>query len=150
MVPYPTISVDAQRQAVIAEARTWLRTPHHNGACIKGHGVDCGWLPLAVYHECGLMPKVDPGRYSPQFMLHRDEEWYLQIADRHGKRIAGPPLPGDFALYKIGRIFSHGAIVIEWPRIIHAYLGIGVCEDLGDQGHLKDREVIFFTFEHWE
>ena len=49
------------------------------------------------------------------------------------------------ALYKIGRIYSHGAIVIEWPRIIHAWVGIGVTQDLGDQGHLGNKKVLFYS-----
>lgn len=139
-----------QRNAVIAEALTWERTPHHNGAAIKGAGVDCGRYPWSVYHAVGLMPPIDQNlRYSPQFHLHRDKEWYRELADQHGMRIKGPPNPGDFALYKIGRIFSHGAIVIEWPRIIHARFGIGVIRDLGDQGELFGKDVIFYTLPGW-
>ncbi len=31
--------------------------------------------------------------------------------------------PGDIVLWKFGRCFSHGAIIVEWPTIIHAYVG---------------------------
>ena len=31
----------AQRLAVVAEAESWLGTPYHHEARIKGHGVDC-------------------------------------------------------------------------------------------------------------
>lgn len=140
-----------QRAAVIKEALSWQKTPHHNGASIKGVGCDCGWLPLKVYEACGLMPTVDPGRYPPQFFLHKEKdgseprEWYKDIADKFGRVIDGPPGPGDFVLYKIGRIFSHGAIVIEWPRIVHAAYGIGVIQDVGDQGRLANRDKIFYT-----
>lgn len=141
---------DEQRQAVIDEALTWERTPHHNGACIKGAGVDCGWLPIAVYSTVGLIPEIKPGRYPPDFMLHRNEEWYKGIADKYGKRLPEGQLPkkGDFALFKFGRIYSHGAIVIDWPRVIHSWTGIGVVQGLGNQGYLKDRDVIFYTL--WE
>ena len=30
------------------------------------------------------------------------------------------PLHGDIAVWKIGRAYSHGAIVLLWPCIIHA------------------------------
>lgn len=140
-----------QRADVIAEAATWLNTPHHNGARIKGAGVDCGQFPLAVYSACGFVPEFDTGKYPPDFHLHKDREWYLGLAEKYGKELpeGALPKPADFVLYKIGRIFSHGAIVIEWPRIIHAYVGVGVIYDDGQQGHLgsgkhvKDRK--FFT-----
>ena len=133
-----------QRDAVIKEALSWERTPHHNGACIKGHGVDCGTYPIACYLAVGLIPPIEIPRYSPQFHLHRDEEWYRAIVESHGFPIKTPQR-GDFALYKIGRVYSHGAIVIEWPRIIHAWVGIGVTQDEGDQGHLADKNVLFYS-----
>ena len=138
---------DQQRQSVIDEALTWQNTPHHNGAHIKGAGVDCGWLPIMVYSAVGLMPKVEPGRYPPDFMMHRGEEWYKSIADKYGRRLPAGQLPkkGDFALYKFGRIYSHGAIVMDWPRIIHSYVGQGVVQALGNQGQLEGRDVIFYT-----
>lgn len=139
---------DKQRQAVIDEAMTWLRTPHHNMARIKGAGVDCGQFPIAVYSTIGLMPDIKPERYAHDFHLHKNQEWYLSIAQAYGREFAGPPKKGDFVLYKIGRVFSHGAIVIEWPRVIHAALGIGVVLDNGEQGFLASkhvREKKFFT-----
>ena len=137
-----------QRQAVVDEARTWLRTPHHNGARIKGVGVDCGQLPIAVFSSLGLIPDIKPERYPSDFHLHKDREWYLEIAVMYGHEFEGPPQKGDFVLYKIGRIYSHGAIVVEWPRIIHAVVNLGVTEDDGEQGmfaskHVKGRK--FFT-----
>ena len=140
-----TMIEQEQRDAVLAEAATWIGTKHHNGARLKGVGVDCGQFPLAVYEAAGLLPHIVPDRYPPDFHLHRDREWYKEIADANGKRIEGEPKPADFVLYKIGRIYSHGAIVVKWPQIIHAYIGVGVIYDLGDQGHLKDRDAIFYT-----
>ena len=78
-------------------------------------------------------------------MMHRDREWYKEFADKWGKSVECAPLPGDFVLYRIGRIFSHGAIVINWPQIIHAQVRVGVVYDLGDQGHLADRETKIYT-----
>lgn len=135
---------EEQREAVIKEALTWEKTPHHNGARIKGAGVDCGQFPIAVYSAVGLMPDIQGLRYSAQFHLHRDEEWYLKIADANGTRVEKPQR-GDFALYKIGRIYSHGAIVMNWPRIIHAWVHVGVTQDIGDQGHLARKDVLFFS-----
>ena len=58
-----------QRDAVLAEAATWIGTKHHNGARLKGVGVDCGQFPLAVYEAAGLLPHIVPDRYPPDFHL---------------------------------------------------------------------------------
>ena len=142
-----------QRQAVIDEAMTWLKTPHHNGAAIKGAGVDCGQFPLKVFESVGLIPPTETQRYSPQFALNKNEEWYLDYCLRLGKELPAGVMPkkGDFALYRVGRVFSHGAIVIDWPLIIHSYVGVGVTIDHGDKGWMaknkdgSDRPIKFFT-----
>jgi cell wall-associated NlpC family hydrolase len=142
-----------QRQGVIAEAMTWLGTAHHNGARIKGVGIDCGQFPLAVYEACGLIPPTTTQRYSPHFHLSKDEEWYLSFCQQLGKELPEgcDPKEGDFAIYKVGRVFSHGAIIIDWPKIIHSYVRVGVCLDLGNKGWMaqnKDgspRPIKFFT-----
>jgi cell wall-associated NlpC family hydrolase len=46
----------AQRATVVAEARSWIRTPYHNCADVKGAGVDCGMLLVRVFVDTGLMP----------------------------------------------------------------------------------------------
>ena len=143
----------AQREAVIAEAKTWLKTPHHNGARLKGIGVDCGQFPLGVLENAGIIPHVETERYSHMFHLSQGREWYLEYCQSLGTELPKGQLPqkGDFALYKVGRVFSHGAIVLAWPIIIHSYVGVGVTIDHGDQGWMaknKDgspRLVKFFT-----
>ncbi len=142
-----------QRDAVIAEARTWIGTPHHNGARIKGVGVDCGQFPLATYEAVGLIPHVEPARYSAQFALNKDREWYLETCQQYGKELPEGKLPqrGDFVIFKVGRVFSHGAIVVNWPHIIHSLSGVGVITDKADSSwftHMKDgtlRPRKFFT-----
>lgn len=118
-----------QRAAVVDVARSWLRTPFLNRARIKGAGIDCGTLLCACFEETGLVPPIVLPEYSVQWHLNQDDEKYLRIIDQHFARIAGPPQPGDIALWKIGRTFSHAAIVAEWPVIIHALWGVGVTLD---------------------
>jgi hypothetical protein len=109
------------RQKVIDEAKTWCGTPFHHEARVKGHGVDCGQLLIAVYGACGYMPKdYRLEHYPPDFALHRDREWYLSIVETFAKPVE-TPLPGDVVLFKWGRLYSHGGIVTEWPGIIHAW-----------------------------
>ena len=45
------------RADVVAEARTWLATPFHHQARLKGVGVDCAGLCIGVARALGL---IDP------------------------------------------------------------------------------------------
>jgi cell wall-associated NlpC family hydrolase len=114
-----------QRAAVVAEALTWSGTPYHHRARIKGAGVDCGLILAAVYAAAGVLPEVDPGEYVPDWFLHRDEPVYLGIVEQYAAKIDGPGQPGDIAMFKFGRCAAHGAIVIQWPTILHAYQPAG-------------------------
>ena len=145
---------DRLRRLVVEEARGWLGTPFHHAARVKGApglgreagGVDCLMLLAEVYERAGLLPHVDVPFYVPDWHLHRDAERYLEGLLGYAREIAGPPLPGDVALFRFGRTFSHGAIVVEWPRLIHAYWAAGAVV-WGDATlyPLADRLVRFFT-----
>lgn len=111
---------DEQRAEVVEIARSWLRTPYHHEACIKGIGVDCAQLLVGVFKEFDPDVVANIPEYSPQWHLNRGEEKYLGVVREHMNEIEGPPKPGDIAMWKFGRCFSHGGIVIKWPTIIHA------------------------------
>ena len=70
------------RAAIVAEAMSWLGTPYAHRQRLKGVGVDCAQLPLAVYRACGLLPEVEPEAYAAQWHLHRGEELYLDTVAR--------------------------------------------------------------------
>jgi cell wall-associated NlpC family hydrolase len=131
---------------VVKAAKEWLRTPYHHMGKVKGCGVDCAMFPLAVYQECGILPAdFVPPDYSMQWHLHHSEEKYLQTIEPFCVEKTESPLPGDFIVFKFGRAFSHGAIVVDWPIIIHSYIPHGVL--LGDalrDGELIGREMKFF------
>ena len=135
-----------QRSAIITVAKTWLGTPYHHHAHVKGAGADCAMFPLAVYQECGLIPQdFQPPEYSTQWHLHRSTELYLQAIAGFTREIEGPPQPADFVIFRFGRTFSHGAIVIDWPMIIHSYIPHGVTlSDALRDGELIGREAKFF------
>jgi NlpC/P60 family putative phage cell wall peptidase len=133
-----------QRARVIAEARTWLRTPYHHQGRIKGVGVDCLMLLCEIYHAVGLVPFVDPGPYPRDWHLHRNEERYANGLFQYARQV-DVALPGDVAIFKFGRCFSHGAILIGATEVIHSYLGQGVVEADRHQEPLAGREVKFFS-----
>ena len=89
----------------------------------------------------------DPGDYAIDHMLHSDREVFRGWCERFG-RLTNDPKPGDVALWRFGRCYSHGGIVIDWPqRVIHAFRPFGeVCETPSDASRLAGRDVIHFTF----
>lgn len=137
----------ATRADIVAEALTWELTPYHPHARIKGVGVDCAMLPAMVYHAVGLIPELCPD-YSPQWMMHRDEEVYLGWVTPYAREIGREAIgPGDFAIWKYGRTYSHGAIILDPPVILHAVIAGGavVRADLDRDEELRRRPVRFFS-----
>ena len=147
-----------QRDKVVEVAMGWLRTPYIHMGRVKGAGADCLTLLAEVFHEAGLIPKIEIEFYPKDWMHHRDAERYLEGLLNYAHEIEGPPQPGDIALWKFGRCFSHGAIVVNWPTIIHAAAGRNVTledasksqmlcfvgENVEEKG--KPRELKFFSY----
>jgi cell wall-associated NlpC family hydrolase len=134
------------REQVVAEAMTWLRTPYHHRGALKGIGVDCAQFPLRVYASCGLIEPFEPGDYATDWHLHRSEERYLNLVTMRAREIDPADVqPGDFVLFRVGRCFSHGAIVVSWPRIIHAVIDLCVTLDEATNGKLAGRPIKAFT-----
>jgi len=135
-----------QRARIVAAAREWIGTPYHHHARVKHAGADCAMFPLAVYQACGVLPRdYQPPEYSVQWHLHRSEELYLKEIEKFVSEIDGPPQPADFVVFRFGRTYSHGAIVVAWPTIIHSYIPHGVLlSDALRDGELLGRERKFF------
>lgn len=109
------------RREIVKEALTWIGTPYHENGDVKRAGVDCGMILIRVYQKVGLVdPSFDPRPYPIQWAFNQRAERYLSIVEKFAGEIAGPPLPGDVVLFKVGHCWAHGGIVTSWPDIIHA------------------------------
>ena len=139
--PSDNPTADELRQRVLAEAESWVGTRFHHMARVKGAGVDCGQLLLAVYENCGCMPHVNPGYYPPDFHRHNDLEWYAGILLEHCVEISNYNLmPADIVLFKMkdAKVFSHGGIIVDYPWIIHAaFAQKRVTKAMADNGWLR-------------
>lgn len=137
---------DALRACVLAEAESWLGTPFEHMQRCKGAGVDCGQFLLGVFHNVGLIPDVTTDYYPRDFHLHRDREWYTELVEEFSRALGPdePPLPADLVLFKVGRVYSHGAIVVSWPKIIHSFVTRGVIWADGTQGQFMNKSHKFF------
>lgn len=115
------------RTDIVRAARSWIGTPYHVGADLKGVGCDCAMLLVRVFCDLGLVEMFDPRPYSNDWHLHRSEEKYLNQLLARAHEIEAPAA-GDVVLFKTGRCYSHGAIVsIGSPlTIIHAFRPAGI------------------------
>jgi cell wall-associated NlpC family hydrolase len=134
----------SQRSLVVAEAESWLRTPYHHMGRVKGCGTDCLMLLAEVYAAAGVLPRVEVPFYPPDWNLHRDAERYLDGIKQYAREINGPPERGNVAVFKFGRCFAHGTIVVSWPRLIHAWCNAGVVYGDANQSPLVGRPARFF------
>jgi hypothetical protein len=105
------------RAAVVAEAMTWIGTPWAHMGRLKGVGVDCANLPIAVYAAVGLIADFDPPPYPRDWHIHMREERIVPVIERFGREI--DPLAAraaDLLVFRIGHVFSHCAIVVDPGR----------------------------------
>ena len=137
-----------QRAAVVAEAMTWLRTPYHHHARIKGAGVDCAQLLCAVFEACGLVARVETGFYPVDWHLHHSRELFSEWLAAHARALQRdtPALPGDVWLFRYGRTFSHGAIYVGDGLLVHSYIGRGVILSRFDEEPLQGRDIQRWSF----
>ena len=147
----PAMRLSAEQRAqIVRAAKTWIGTPYHHRAATKGAGADCAFFPVAVYMECGVLPAAyRPPEYSSQWHLHRSDELYLAEVEKFCRElcdVAVAPQPADFLVMRFGRTFSHGAIVVDWPVVIHSYIPHGVT--LADV--LRDGQTVGREFKLYE
>jgi cell wall-associated NlpC family hydrolase len=113
-----------QRSAIVAEARSWLGTPYHHAADLKGRkgGVDCAMLLVRVYCDLGLVEAFDPRPYTKDWFLHRNEERYLGFLLARSREVREPG-SGDIMLFRVGRCYAHGGIIVRPSplTIVHAF-----------------------------
>jgi hypothetical protein len=118
------------------------------GQASKGYGVDCGLFLAACYRAAGIAMPLGFGLFPRDWHLHTKEERYLEIIELHLRRVEFPA-PGDIALVrtKACQPFSHAALVVAWPMVIHAayFRGGGVSEFDAGRGLATRWETRFYS-----
>jgi NlpC/P60 family putative phage cell wall peptidase len=117
---------------VIAAARSWLGTPYHDQASLKGVGCDCLGLARGVWREVVgperfLIPSYsrDWGETGPREVL-ADGAWRVMV--EIAPVDAGP---GALVLFRMmpRTIAKHVGILTGPDTFVHAYERVGVIEE---------------------
>ncbi len=123
---------------VIATTRSWLGTPYHDQASLRGVGCDCLGLARGVWREVvGDEPFPIP-HYSRDWGETGPREVLAEGARAMMPEIAVSDAgPGALILFRMGRstaptraIAKHVGILTGPDRFIHAYERLGVVEEV--------------------
>ncbi|KPJ63686.1 hypothetical protein AMK68_03315 [candidate division KD3-62 bacterium DG_56] len=121
-----------QQRCVIAEASSWLGTPFHHRARVKGPrgGVDCAQFAIAVYSDAGIIEPFDPEWYPPDWHLHQGLERYLSHVRAYADSLKQDETweVGDLLTFRFGpaQPVSHAGIYVGENMMIHALYKVGV------------------------
>ena len=136
------------RAAVVAEARSWLGTPYAHRQQLRGHGVDCGGLVIAVGTATGLlrMKAADVpvyGRLPNPRAIREVLERFLTPLDR-------PLQDGDIGWFSWGSADPmHLAIMATHNgrrTMIHAHATAGQCVEHGYAAEWPARLDTWWSF----
>ena len=121
--------MSATREAIVAEALSWIGTPYRHQASLKGVGCDCLGLVRGVWRAVlGGEPEEAPA-YTPDWAEAGGGETLADAAARH---LAPVPLDamraGDVLLFRWrdGLPAKHAAILVAPDRFVHAHQGAAV------------------------
>jgi NlpC/P60 family putative phage cell wall peptidase len=103
---------------VVSQAQTWLGTPWHHQARLKGVGVDCIGLLVGVCKELNISVQdyQEYARFPDGYHLAKE-------LDRQLIKKFTQPMPGDIMLFRISRMPQHIAICSPLG-LIHAHQGV--------------------------
>ncbi|MCX5478445.1 NlpC/P60 family protein [Kaistia geumhonensis] len=117
------------RAAVLAVARTWVGTPYHHQASLKGVGCDCLGLIRGIWREIyGSEPELPPA-YSSDWSEATGRETLLEAARRHLVPIsADKAICADVVLFRWRDHLpaKHAGILIGDDRVLHSQEKDGV------------------------
>ena len=124
--------IRADPTLILASARSWLGTPYHDQASVKGAGVDCLGLARGIWREV-----IGP---EPLSVPPYSRDWGETLANEVlAEGAAGwlVPIqldmarPGSVVLFRMmpRAIAKHVGILTGEARFIHAFQGSGVIEE---------------------
>lgn len=137
------------RDNIIKEAMTWIGTPFHHRAHMKGVGTDCGGFVYEVYRPYFGLPAF-PTRYAEDWALHAEDEKFLNFMKPYIVRVKVPDR-AEMVVWKYGKNYSHASIYIGNKKYIHSWgrNGLGGVtishENFFHARHVGKRPCLAFT-----
>ena len=123
----------ADPDLVIATARSWLGTPYHDQASLRGVGCDCLGLARGVWREVVGAESFAIPPYSRDWGETGPHEVLAERARRVMSEIAPTDaLPGALILFRMAprAIAKHIGILTGPDSFIHSYERLGVIEEV--------------------
>lgn len=127
------IKLTKKREKIVEVSRSWLDTPYHHKARVKGLGVDCAQLCAGIALEMEFITEEEIDAvedYDAEFHVHNDEERLHHIIEGFGctEVIIGKRQAGDIVTFNIGRSCGHLGILTTENSFVHALLDQKVIE----------------------
>jgi NlpC/P60 family putative phage cell wall peptidase len=121
----------ADPKRVVDIARTWLGTPYHDQASLKGVGCDCLGLARGIYHEIMGGETIQP----PAYRRGWGETGRVEILAEGARKFlleVDVAEPGCLLLFRMKRkaIAKHLGVLTFDQTLIHSYERSGVREEL--------------------
>ncbi len=120
-----------QREVIIAEALSWIGTPYHHQASLKGVGADCLGLVRGVWRGVNGYDAEVPPAYSRDWAEAAGEETLLAAAGRHMRPIDIADMqPGDVLIFRFRASLpaKHVGVLTGALTFVHAMEGGAACD----------------------
>ncbi len=118
-------------EKIIAIGRSWIGTPYHHQAALKGAGCDCLGLIRGIYRELYGREAETPPPYSPDWAETLGRETMLEAARRHLLEVPRDQMaPGDVLVFRLrlGTVAKHAGLLVTPQTMVHAIEGARVSE----------------------
>lgn len=120
-----------QRDEMVRVARSWIGTPYHHQASVRGIGADCLGLLRGVWRDVYGTDAETPPAYTRDWAEAAGREDLIAGAERHLSPIAIEAIrPGDVLLFRLrpGLPAKHVGLLATDKTFIHAFEGARACE----------------------
>lgn len=127
----PTDEAHIARERIVFAARSWIGTPYHHQASVRGVGTDCLGLVRGIWRDLYGRDAERPPPYSRDWAEASGRETMLEAAARHLIAIpAEAATAGNVIVFRLraGTVAKHAAILSSGTTMIHAIEGAPVSE----------------------
>ena len=116
------------QEQIVSTARTWLGTPFHHQARLKGKGCDCLGLIVGVVNELGLTDAAGKKLSAYDEITYPKEPDGIYLIEKLTGLLTEVPIAdaraGDLALFKVRENPQHLAILTDYEGglgMIHSF-----------------------------